>query len=105
MFSSHNESIETLTEDASSLFKLVEEVRFNEHTEKEINRESRYVSVNDNPQPVDRREAIGGLDENGVPVVVRTTITVSDLPDNTITKKITNRIMDNIIVSSVSKLY
>ena len=105
MFSSHNESIETLTEDASSLFKLVEEVRFNEHTNKEINRESRYVSADENPLPVDRREAVGGLDENGDPVVVRTTTTVSDLPDNTITKKTTNRIMDNIIVSSVSKLY
>jgi hypothetical protein len=105
MFSSHNESIETLTEDASSLFKLVEEVRYNEHTEKEINKESRYVSADENPLPIVRREAVGGLDENGDPVIVRTTITVSDLPDGTITKKITNRIMDNIIVSSVSKLY
>jgi len=104
MFSNRTETQQISTEDASSEFKLVTEVRLRESDNKEINREARYVAASDYPQPIVRREQIGGLVNDDTPDIIRTTISVDDLPAGTITRTTTSRLADGIAVSSTSKL-
>ena len=100
MFSNRTETQQISTEDASSEYKLVTTVDYNETTEQEENRLAEYVAASDNPQAVTRTGQLIG----SVGHLVTTTITVDDLPAGTITRTTTARVMDGVVVASTSKL-
>ena len=100
MFSNKTETQQISTEDASSEFKLVTEVNYNETTAQEENRVARYIPTSENPQAVNRTGQLIG----SVGHLMTTTITVEDLAPNTITRTTTARLMDGVVVGSTSKL-